>query len=86
MGSDCIYPAQKRRLQHIYFGTCPELEKKSTMGNPRCPLQKLKLTDKKTKKNSQLINMSRYKTPREGTAAKSSIALHCTSQPAPTHK
>jgi len=86
MGSDCIYSALKRLLKHIYFGTCPKLEKKSIMGNPRCPSQKLKLTNKKTKKNSQLINMNRYKTPREGTAAKSSIALHCTSQPGPAHK
>jgi hypothetical protein len=49
MGSDCIYPAPKGRLQHIYFGICPKLEKKSTMGNPRCPSQKLKLTTKKPK-------------------------------------
>jgi hypothetical protein len=86
MGSDCIYPAQKRRLQHIYFGACPKLETKSSMGNPRCPSQKLKLPNKKTKKNSQLINMSRYKIAREGIAAKSFIPLHCTSQPGPTHK
>ncbi len=50
MGSDSLCPAQKRRLQHIYFGTCPKLENKSTMGNPRCPSQKLKLATRKQKR------------------------------------
>jgi hypothetical protein len=35
-----ISSPKKRRLQHIYFGTFPKLEKKSAMGNPRCPSQK----------------------------------------------
>jgi len=53
---NCIYPAQKRRLQHIYFGTCPKLENKYAMGNPRCPPQKLKLTTKKLKRTRNFLD------------------------------